>query len=229
MPLLTRNVFDLAFAAPAVTQGMNFGAASGGSRESGTTYMLNGADNNDNFGEGSVNVTPPLESVGEFTMLTNNMSAEYGHAAGALISAIQKSGTNSIHGALYEFNRNRTLNTPNFFDNRDGITTPQYIRNQFGGEVDGPIIKNKTFFMGSYDRYDIHQGGPAGGSGGVAVPTSNELAAMQMNAGSIAQQVFSTYKPLTSNTPCPNAPDLASVTSVAFLSSIQTIPVKTFM
>ena len=49
MPLLTRNVFDLSFAAPAVTQGMNFNAASGGARESGTTYMLNGADNNDNF------------------------------------------------------------------------------------------------------------------------------------------------------------------------------------
>ncbi len=209
MPLLTRNVFDLAFAAPSVTQGMNFGAASGGSRESGTTYMLNGADNNDNFAEGGINVTPPLESVGEFTMLTNNMSAEYGHAAGALVSAIQKSGTNGLHGALYEFNRNRALNTPNFFDNRDGITKPQYIRNQFGGEVDGPIIKNKTFFMGSYDRYDIHQGGPAGGSGGVPVPTSSELAAMQLNAGPVAQQVFSVYKPLTSETPCPNSPDSA--------------------
>jgi hypothetical protein len=52
MPLLTRNVFDLAFMAPAVTQGMNFNAASGGARESGTTNMLNGADNNDNFSEG---------------------------------------------------------------------------------------------------------------------------------------------------------------------------------
>ena len=78
LPLLTRNVFDLAFAAPAVTQGMNFNAAAGGARESGTTNMLNGADNNDNFSEGSWNVTPPLESVAEFTVLTNNMSAQYG-------------------------------------------------------------------------------------------------------------------------------------------------------
>jgi len=206
MPLLTRNVFDLAFAAPSVTQGMNFGAASGGSRESGTTYMLNGADNNNNFAEGGVNVTPPLESVGEFTMLTNNMSAEYGHAAGALVSAIQKTGTNSIHGAVYEFNRNRSLNSEDFFSNRGGIVKPKYIRNQYGGEADGPIIKNKTFFMGSYDRTDIHQGGPAGGSGGVVVPTSSELAAMELNAGPIAQKIFSTYKPLTSQTPCPNAP-----------------------
>src|SRR4029077_7317332 len=94
MPLLSRNVFDLAFAAPSVTQGMNFQATSGGARESGTTYMLNGADNNDNFSEGGVNTPPPLESVSEFTMLTNNMSAQYGHASGALVSAVQKAGTN---------------------------------------------------------------------------------------------------------------------------------------
>ena len=101
MPLLTRNVFNLAFVAPAVSQGMNFNASAGGTRESGTTNMLNGADNNDNFSEGSYNVTPPLESVSEFTVLANNMSAQYGHAAGALVSAIQKSGTNRFHGVAY--------------------------------------------------------------------------------------------------------------------------------
>src|ERR1017187_4626813 len=120
MPLLTRNVFDLAFTAPAVTQGMNFNAPAGGARESGTTNMLNGADNNDNFSEGSHNVTPPMESVAEFTVLTNNMSAQYGHAAGALVSAIQKSGTNRFHGAAYEFNRNTDFDAAQFFDNRAG-------------------------------------------------------------------------------------------------------------
>ncbi len=158
MPLLTRNVFNLSFAAPAVSQGMNFNASAGGARESGTTNMLNGADNNDNFSEGSYNVTPPLESVSEFTVLTNNMSAQYGHAAGALVSAIQKSGTNRFHGVAYEFNRNTDFNASTFFDNRAGNPNPKYIRNQFGGEVDGPIIKNKTFFMGTYDRLDLHQG-----------------------------------------------------------------------
>ncbi len=207
MPLLTRNVFDLSFAAPAVTQGMNFGAASGGARESGTTYLLNGADNNDNFSEGGHNITPPLESVSEFTMLTNNMSAEYGHAAGALVSAIQKSGTNKFHGAVYEFNRNTDLNSSDFFSNRAGSTKPEYIRNQFGGEVDGPIIKNRTFFSFSYDRVDIHQGQTIT----VQVPTSNELSAMETGAGPNAQYYFNKFKPLTSNTLCPseavNAPD----------------------
>ena len=200
MPLLSRNVFDLAFAAPAVTQGMNFAAASGGSRESGTTYMLNGADNNDNFSEGGVNVQPPIESVSEFTMLTNNMSAEYGHASGALVSAVQKSGSNSFHGALYEFNRNTDFNASDFFSNRAGSVKPQYIRNQFGGEVDGPIIRNQTFFTGAFDRVDIHQGTTLV----QAVPTTSELTAMTMNASPNAQAYLKKFSPLTSDALCPS-------------------------
>ena len=207
VPLLTRNVFDLAFAAPAVSQGMNFGAAAGGARESGTTMMLNGADNNDNFSEASVNITPPLESVSEFTILTNNMNAQYGHAAGALVSTVQKNGTNRFHGVLYEFNRNTDFNASTFFDNRAGNPNPKYIRNQFGGEVDGPIVKNKTFFMFSYDRLTLHQGNTLV----VAVPTPSELAAISTGAGPIAQQYLNAYKPLTSSALCPaekqNQPD----------------------
>lgn len=207
MPLLTRNVFDLAFAAPAVTQGMNFNASAGGSRESGTTYMLNGADNNDNFSEGSYNISPPLESVREFTMLTNNMSAQYGHASGALVSAVQKSGTNGFHGVAYEFNRNRSFNASDFFANRAGSDKPKYIRNQFGGEIDGPVIKDKTFFTFTFDRVDLRQGGDLV----QAVPTPSELTAMSTNAGPLAQQYLKKYNPLTSTALCPaedvNYPD----------------------
>jgi hypothetical protein len=207
MPLLTRNVFDLAFAAPAVTQGMNFNATSGGARESGTTFMLNGADNNDNFSEGGVNIQPALESVAEFTMLTNNMSAQYGHASGALVSAVQKSGTNGFHGVAYEFNRNASFNASDFFANRAASPKPKYIRNQFGGEVDGPIVKNKTFFSFTYDRLDLRQGTTYV----TAVPTPDELTAMSTNAGPLAQQYLQAWAPKTSTTPCPaqaeNFPD----------------------
>jgi hypothetical protein len=207
LPLLSRNVFDLTFMAPAVTQGMNFGPASGGARESGTTNLLNGADNNDNFSEGSYNISPPLESVAEFTVLTNNMSAEYGHAAGAIVSTTQKSGTNSFHGAAYEFNRNTDFNANDFFSNRNAVPQSEYIRNQFGGEVDGPVIKNKTFFAFTYDRVDIAQGNTQE----INVPTPSELTAMSTNAGPLAQHYITQYSPLTSNTPCPlesvNYPD----------------------
>lgn len=200
IPLLSRNVFDLAFAAPSVTQGMNLNAASGGARESGTTYMLNGADNNDNFSEGSYNISPPLESVSEFTMLTNNMSAQYGHASGALVSAVQKAGTNRFHGVGYEFNRNRSFNASDFFANRAGSDKPKYIRNQYGGEIDGPIVKDKTFFSFTFDRVDLRLGSALV----VSVPTPSELTAISTGAGPLAQYYLKKYNPLTSTTQCPS-------------------------
>ena len=207
MPLITRDVSQLAFAAPTVTQGMNFAAAAGGARESGTLTTLNGADNNDNFSEGSKNITPPLESVAEFTVLTNNMSAQYGHAAGALVSTVQKSGTNNFHGVGYEFNRNTDFNSADFFSNRDDVPKSQLIRNQFGGEVDGPIVKNKTFFTFAYDRLDIHSGYTFTS----AVPTPTELTAMTTNAGPLAAKAVAAWAPVTSTAACPaqaeNYPD----------------------
>ncbi len=204
-PLLTRNVFNLAFLAPQVSQGMNFGPASGGARESGTAYLLNGADNNDNFGEGSFNVTPPLESVAEFSILTNSFSAEYGRGAGAIVSAVQKSGTNSLHGSAYEFHRDRSISSNDFFSDRDGIAKPKFIRNQFGGEVDGPVIlpkiyngKDKTFFMFAFDRYDTRTGANLQ----IPVPTPAELTAMSSGAGPIASAILKQNPLATSNSLC---------------------------
>jgi hypothetical protein len=201
-PLLTRNVYDLVFLAPQVTQGMNFNPASGGARESGTAYLLNGGDNNDNFSEGGVNVTPPLESVAEFTLLTNQMGAQYGRAAGAVVSAIQKSGTNSIHGSLYEFHRDSAFNASDFFSNRTASPKPLYVRNQFGGEVDGPIKKDKAFFAFAYDQITLHTGGDLIVQG----PTASELSLMSTNAGPLAQHYLSKYPPLVSSVTCPNEP-----------------------
>jgi hypothetical protein len=197
-PLLTRNVFDLAFLAPQVSQGMNFAPASGGARESGTAYLLNGADNNDNFSEGGFNITPPLESVSEFSILTNQFSAEYGRGAGAVVSAIQKTGTNSFHGALYEFHRDADISANDFFSNRNDTPKPQFIRNQFGGEIDGPIKKDKTFFSFAFDRYDIRTGTNLS----IAVPTPSYLSAIETGAGPIASAILQKYPLRTSNTPC---------------------------
>src|SRR5438128_1915902 len=135
-PLADRDVFStLPFLAPSVTPGMNLNPTSGGARESGTAYLLNGGDDNDNFSEGAINVHPPLESVQDFSIKTNSMSAEYGRGAGAVVSANQVTGTNKFHGALYEFNRNASLNAEDFFSNREGLAKPKYIRNQFGGII----------------------------------------------------------------------------------------------
>jgi len=211
-PLVDRDVFSsLPFLAPQVQPGLNMNPASGGARESGTAYLLNGADDNDNFSEGAINVHPPLESVEDFSIITNNMSAQYGRAAGAVVSANQKSGTNRFHGALYEFNRNATLNANDFFYSRDYYNAlgtdaplpakPKYIRNQFGGEIDGPVKKDKTFFSFAYDRIKLSAGST---SANTFVPTSDAIAYIQANGGPIANQILSARPPVTSNTGCPD-------------------------
>src|SRR6266403_2530088 len=157
--LVDRDIFDvLPFMAPSVSPGLDMAPTSGGAREAGTSYMLNGAEDNNNFSAGAININPPLESGEDFSILTNSMGAQYGRGAGAVVSANQKSGTNKFHGALYEQNRNASLNANNFFYNRDLgndptlAKKPKYIKNQFGGAVGGPIRKDKTFFFFAYDR-----------------------------------------------------------------------------
>src|SRR5256885_4294588 len=203
-PLVDRDVFStLPFLATQVSPGLNMNPASGGARESGTAYLLNGGDDNDNFSEGAINVHPPLESVEDFSIMTNSMSAQYGRAAGAVVSANQKSGTNQFHGALYEFNRNASLNAEDFFSNREQLPRPKYIRNQFGGEIDGPILRDKTFFSFAYDRIKLLAGSA---SANTFVPTSGALAFLQANGGPLAQQIIATRPPVTSDSPCPDTP-----------------------
>ena len=149
--LVDRDIFDiLPFMAPSVSPGLDMTATSGGAREAGTSYMLNGAEDNNNFSAGALNINPPLESVEDFALITNVMGAQYGRGMGAVVSANQKSGSNKLHGVVYEQNRNATLNANDFFYNREpgnAGTRPKYIKNQFGGTVGGPIKKDKTFFF----------------------------------------------------------------------------------
>jgi len=216
-PLADRDVLaTLPFLAPQVTPGIDMMPTSGGARESGTSYLLNGGDDNDNFSEGAVNIRPPLESVQDFSIKTNSMTAEYGRGGGALVTVNQTSGTNKFHGALYEFNRNALLNANGYFYDRDlhndtqGLLSkrPKYIRNQFGGEVDGPIFKDKTFFSFAYDRIKLLASTTQANT---FVPTSAGLAYVLANANgngsgtpSISKQVLAAFPPVTSDAPCPN-------------------------
>jgi hypothetical protein len=219
--LVDRDIFGtLPFMAPSVSPGLDMSPVSGGAREAGTSYMLNGAEDNNNFSAGAININPPLESVEDFTLLTNSMGAQYGRGAGALVSANQKSGTNGFHGVAYEQNRNATLNSNDFFYNRDYVASvaahaadptnpilpkrPKYIKNQFGGAVGGPIRKDKTFFFFAYDRFKLLEGITAANT---FVPTSSALAFAKANGGPIAQQILSAYPPVTSDARCPSPND----------------------
>ena len=92
---------------------------------------------------------PAPDAIGEFKVVTNNMSAEYGRAAGATINVNYRSGTNALHGSGWEFLRDTSMNATGFFKPATG--KPTLDRNQFGGVLGGPIVKNKAFFFGDYE------------------------------------------------------------------------------
>lgn len=224
--LVDRDVFSsLPFLTPSVTPGLNLNPASGGARESGTSYLLNGSEDNDNFSEGGINIHPPLESVQDFSILTNQMSAQYGRGFGAVVSANQVSGANRFHGAIYEFNRNASLNANGFFYNRAYLSSigtaaplpakPKYIKNQYGGIISGPIIKDHTFFAFSYDRNKTLSGST---SANQFVPTNAALNYVKANGGPIAQAIIKAAPPLTSDSPCPGTPGTGGSNSVGCLS-----------
>lgn len=96
---------------------------------------------------GAAGVQLGVESVREFQVLTNSYTAEYGSYAGGVVNAVTKSGTNALHGSIFEFLRNSNLDARNFFDDE----LPEFKRNQFGGSVGGPILRDRTFFFGAYE------------------------------------------------------------------------------
>src|SRR5437870_9038086 len=92
-----------------------------------------------------------VEAVREFNVLTDTYSAEYGKRAGGQITVVTSSGTNQVHGSVFEYMRNNALDARNFFDNTVGA--PPYRRNQFGGSLGGPIKKDKMFLFGTFERF----------------------------------------------------------------------------
>ena len=137
-----------------------------GGRGRSNNFSVNGGDANDLF----VNlptVQPSPDSIQEFRVLTNTFDAEYGRNSGSVVNVVTKSGSNQIHGNIYEFFRNKVLNARGYFD----PTNPQFNQNQFGGTLGGPIKKDRTFFFVSYEGRRIRQGIP---SPQVTVPTAQE-------------------------------------------------------
>ncbi|HLK32515.1 MAG TPA: carboxypeptidase regulatory-like domain-containing protein, partial [Terriglobales bacterium] len=129
-----------------------------GSRPTQNNYRIDGISVNDysNGGPGSVEgSTLGVDAVQEFSVLTSNYSAEYGRTSGGIINAVTKSGTNSLHGDVYEFLRNSALDARNYFD---PTQIPAFRRNQFGAALGGPIVKDKTFFFGDYEGLRENQG-----------------------------------------------------------------------
>ena len=183
LPLNGRNYTFLARLVPGATVGQPEGRGlnangwftANGTRPAQNNYLLDGIDNNTNdvdFLAGAAYVLkPPIDAIGEFKLQTNNFSAEFGRAGGAVLNASIKSGTNQFHGSLWEFLRNDKLDANDFFINQSGQAKGAFKQNQFGFTAGGPIKRNKTFFFGDYEGTRIRQGVP---ETGYTVPTLAE-------------------------------------------------------
>jgi hypothetical protein len=149
IPLQTRNIVALLGIQPGV-------ASTGqvaGARPDQNNVLLDGVDVNDNKGANGFNaVIPiPLDSVQEFRTTVAGLGAEQGSYAGGQVSVITKSGSNQFHGTLYEYNRNTDLTADSWFSNRAGVPRSALVRNQYGGSLGGPILKNKLFFFYNWE------------------------------------------------------------------------------
>jgi hypothetical protein len=121
-----------------------------GSRPNQSQFMLDGG-NNTNLTFNGPEYSPQVEEVREFRIQTSSFSAEYANSGGGVINVVSKSGTNVLHGSLFEYFRNDVLAANDFFSNASGRARPTLRYNQFGGTVGGPVLKNRTFFFFSYE------------------------------------------------------------------------------
>jgi Carboxypeptidase regulatory-like domain len=174
LPLIDRNIESLTSLAPGVTEmddqcqepclGTNF--VSNGSRGATADILLDGAsvtNSEPNGGITSVTYLPSPETVEEFKVQQTNFSAEYGFSGASVVNVISRSGTNRFHGSVYDFFRDASLDANDWFANRAGSPIAPLRRNNYGGTIGGPVIKNKTFFFFDYDAkretgQDTHSG-----------------------------------------------------------------------
>ena len=168
LPLNGRNYAQLALlgvgvaaAEPGSRVETTYGFSANGARSLQNNFLLDGIDNNANLGDvlngAAYVVQPAVDAIAEFKVETNSYTAEFGRGNGAIMNAVIKSGTNQIHGDLWEYLRNDKLDATNAFDI---FGRQPYKQNQFGFTLGGPVIKNKMFFFGDYEGLRIRQALP---------------------------------------------------------------------
>jgi hypothetical protein len=149
--------------------GAGTGPSVGGQRPRNNNFTIEGIDNNSDSVTGPV-VSVPNDAVAELTILQNQFSPDFGHSSGGQFNSIVKSGTNEIHGTVYEYMNNRNFNAADNLNAVDGNPLhPRYDDNRFGGQVGGPIKKNKLFY---FMNYEYEPTGSAGSAGLLFAPTA---------------------------------------------------------
>jgi len=161
-PSLTRSPYDFMAIMPGATpsnDGLGVGYAVNGGRTQSANYLLDGGENNDAFMSAPA-MDVPLDSIEEFSVQTNHFSAEYGRNSSFVANIVTKSGTNNLHGSLYDYLRNSALAANSFDNNAHQLPRPEFSRNQFGGTLGGPIRRTKLFFFASIEPILVRSSGP---------------------------------------------------------------------
>ncbi len=175
MPLQIRNqnsfIELVAGAVPQDGSGTNRGAEVNGTRSGAGSYLVEGADNNEQgqggrgqispFDKGGASTSISPDAIQEYRVITNTYSAEYGKGGGFITDTVLKSGTNQWHGSAFEYNRIQALVANDWFSNLSG-NKDRLVRNQFGGSIGGPIVKDKTFFYGTAELHRVRYSTPYG-------------------------------------------------------------------
>jgi hypothetical protein len=152
------------------------GFSANGVRSNGqNNFLLNGVDNNVNvidfINQTAYVIGPSVEAIGEMKVVTNGYSAEYGRGAGGVVNVTIKSGTNEIHGAVFEFLQNDKFNANSWERNRAGAVRPYVRQNQYGAAIGGPVIKNRTFWFADWQGTRVRAlSGIVPGLGGTTSP-----------------------------------------------------------
>lgn len=165
LPLDGRNFYELSLLLPGVnppaqgsasTVRSGFAVSVNGAREDANNYLLDGAFNTDPQ-LNTVNITPPVDAIREFEVLASSYDASFGRGGGGQVSVITRSGSNKFHGTAYEFFRNAAIDSRNYFAPADQ-PAPKNNRNQFGFNLSGPVVKNRTFFFSDYEGLITREG-----------------------------------------------------------------------
>lgn len=172
--------------------GAGSGPSVGGQRPRNNNFTIEGVDNNNKSVTGPL-VMVPNDAVAEFSLLQNHFSPEFGHSTGGQFNTVVKSGTNAYHGVAYVYNTNRNYDAFDSLNAIGGLTSnPRFDNNRFGGQIGGPVLKNKLFFFVNYEQEPL---GQAGTAGAVCSPTAAGFATINATPGLSATNlaVFEKY------------------------------------
>ena len=199
--------------------GYGTGPSVGGQRPTNNNFVIDGIDNNRRDVTGPI-ATISNEATGSFTLIQNMMSPEFGHSSGGTFNVIPKSGTNEVHGSIYEYFQNRYLNALDASYKRQGISDRQRLdQNRLGATVGGPIIKNKLFYFGDFEYIPYGQAGTPASQ--VLAPTADGMAMLGQIPG-VSQTNLGVFKQYVPAAPVANG---GSTTVGGVAIPIGTLPI----